>query len=126
VGGVGSALPVADTADESPEPLSLVEGTVLATGCLTVIAAALDGECPVGEIVWMGGAVAVGGNMTAAAEFNAWLDPEAADQVLSSGVPISMVPLDITHQVSLACGELDELGGYGRLAAIAARACAFL
>jgi pyrimidine-specific ribonucleoside hydrolase len=125
LGGVGSALRVEETA-ESTEPLSLMEGTVLATGCLTVVAAALGGRCAITEIVWMGGAVAVGGNMTATAEFNAWLDPEAADQVLSSGVPLAMVPLDITHQVPLASDDLSKVGAFGRLAALAARACSFL
>ena len=52
---------------------------------------ALNAGNPVTEIVWMGGAVACGGNMTPAAEFNAWLDPEAADLVLGSGARLSMV-----------------------------------
>jgi pyrimidine-specific ribonucleoside hydrolase len=125
LGGVGSALPTVDAA-ELTEPLSLMEGTVLATGCLTVIAAALQASCDISEIVWMGGAVGGGGNMTALAEFNAWLDPEAADQVLSSGVPLAMVPLDITHQVPLIADDLYRLGEYVQLAAIAARACSFL
>lgn len=125
VGGVGFALPVVDT-DEGTEPLSLMTGTVLATGSLTVVAAALQASSDISDIVWMGGAVACGGNMTATAEFNAWLDPEAADQVLSSGVSVAMVPLDITHQVPLGSGELSRLGQFGRLAAVAARACLFL
>jgi len=61
--------------------------------------------------------------MTAAAEFNAWLDPEACDAVLSSGIPISMVPLDVTHQVSLTRQDADELRTHGHLADLAARAC---
>jgi inosine-uridine nucleoside N-ribohydrolase len=125
LGGVGSSLPAVDSA-QLREPLSLVEGTVLATGCLTVIAAALQANCAISEIVWMGGAVAGGGNVTALAEFNAWLDPEAADQVLSSGVRLAMVPLDITHQVPLVADDLYRLGECGRLAALTARACSFL
>ena len=50
------------------------------------------------EIVWMGGAFFEGGNVTPTAEFNAHVDPHAARVVLGSGVPIVMMPLDVTHQ----------------------------
>lgn len=52
------------------------------------------------RFVIMGGA-RLEGNSTAAAEFNIWYDPEAASRVFSSGVPITLLPLDITHQLSL-------------------------
>ncbi len=51
------------------------------------------------EIVMMAGAYFEVGNITPAAEFNVYVDPEAADVVLNSGVPITMVPLDVTHGV---------------------------
>jgi len=126
LGGVGSVLPHLAIAEGPPDPLSLIGGTVLATGCLTVVAAALEAGCFISEILWMGGAVACAGNVTATAEFNAWLDPEAVDQVLSSDIPIAMVPLDITHQVPLASSDLYVMGKCGRLAAIAAQACSYL
>jgi purine nucleosidase len=56
------------------------------------------------RIVMMGGAYFEVGNITPAAEFNIYVDPEAADVVMRSGVDIVMVPLDVTHQV-LATGE---------------------
>ena len=46
----------------------------------------------------MGGAYFEVGNITPAAEFNIYVDPEAADVVLHSGVPITMLPLDVTHK----------------------------
>ena len=64
------------------------------------------------EIVWMGGSTERG-NRTPYAEFNAWADPEAAAAVLASGVPFTMVGLNLTHQ-ALATGAVIE-----RLAALA-------
>jgi purine nucleosidase len=49
------------------------------------------------EIVLMGGGLFEGGNITPAAEFNIYVDPEAADVVFHSGIPITVVPLDVTH-----------------------------
>ena len=77
--------------------------TLVPTGPLTNIAAALE-RTPeiaerVDEIVIMGGAMREGGNRTPSAEFNIMADPHAADIVLSSGVPIIMMGLDVTHQV---------------------------
>jgi purine nucleosidase/pyrimidine-specific ribonucleoside hydrolase len=75
--------------------------TLIATGPLTNVAVALA-EAPalagtLREIVWMGGSTERG-NVTPAAEFNAAVDPEAADRVLASGVPFTMVGLNLTHQ----------------------------
>ena len=49
-------------------------------------------------IVLMGGSLAEGGNITPAAEFNFYVDPEAAARVFASGAAIAMIPLDCTHQ----------------------------
>lgn len=51
------------------------------------------------EIVLMGGGLFEGGNTTPAAEFNIYVDPEAADIVFHAGIPITQVPLDVTHQM---------------------------
>jgi pyrimidine-specific ribonucleoside hydrolase len=126
LGGIGSALPVTPQTRQMLDPLSLISGSVLATGPLTVVAQALAIGQPISDLVWMGGAISDGGNMTALAEFNAWLDPEAADQVLSSAVPIAMVPLDVTHQVPLDRSDLEDMGTLGELAALAARSCIYL
>ena len=77
--------------------------TLVPTGPLTNIAAVL-GRSPeiaerIAEIVIMGGAMREAGNRTPSAEFNIMADPHAADIVLNSGVPITMMGLDVTHQV---------------------------
>src|SRR5690606_4526801 len=61
------------------------------------------------RIVLMGGGARVLGNMTPAAEFNIWFDPEAAARVFAAGVPITMVGLDVTHQTLTAPGDWDPL-----------------
>jgi purine nucleosidase len=60
-------------------------------------------------IVLMGGAMSEGGNITAAAEFNFYVDPEAAAAVFRSGAAITMIPLDCTHQALLTDERLDVL-----------------
>ncbi len=75
--------------------------TVVATGPLTNIALAMRREpailSKIQAISLMGGAIGLG-NVTPAAEFNIWFDPEAAFIVFKSGCPITMVPLEVTHQ----------------------------
>ena len=60
----------------------------------------------------MGGA-AVGGNVTPAAEFNIYDDPDAAQIVFKSGVPLVMCGLDVTMQAELHPADWDEMAGYG-------------
>ena len=76
--------------------------TLCPLGPLTNIATALR-TAPeiaprIAEIVLMGGAYFEVGNITPAAEFNIYVDPEAADIVFKSGVPITVMPLDVTHK----------------------------
>lgn len=77
------------------------EVTLCTLGPLTDIALALNRAPEIAprirEIVMMGGAYFEVGNITPAAEFNVYVDPEAADVVLRSGVPVTMLPLDVTH-----------------------------
>ncbi len=88
--------------------------TVVALGPLTNLALALEREpaalAGVGRVVVMGGAVAVPGNVTAAAEFNFYVDPEAAAHVLSAGLSLDLVPLDVTRQVVLREADLGAAG----------------
>ena len=76
--------------------------TIIAIGPLTNVAAALDSRPDIvnaiSEIVVMGGAVGVPGNITPYAEFNIHEDPWAANAVFASGVPVTLVGLDVTHQ----------------------------
>jgi len=61
------------------------------------------------EIVIMGGAFSEGGNITPAAEFNIYVDPEAASRVLQCGAPIVMIPLDCTHKALTTTPRLEKL-----------------
>ncbi|MEL7398728.1 MAG: nucleoside hydrolase, partial [Pseudomonadota bacterium] len=76
--------------------------TLCPIGPLTNIATALtrapDIAERIQEIVLMGGAYFEVGNITPAAEFNIYVDPEAAKLVFASGVPITVMPLDVTHK----------------------------
>jgi purine nucleosidase len=65
------------------------------------------------EIVIMGGAFSEGGNITPAAEFNIYVDPEAAARVLGCGAHITMIPLDCTHQALTTPTRLEKLRGIG-------------
>lgn len=83
---------------------------IVALGPLTNVALALQRDparlAQAARIVVMGGAVAVAGNVTPAAEFNIHVDPEAAAEVLASGLAVELVPLDVTRQVVLTRAEL--------------------
>ena len=91
--------------------------TLCTLGPLTNIGMALVKQPAIAEriqeIVMMGGAYFEVGNITPAAEFNIYVDPEAADVVLRSGVPITMLPLDVTHQVLSTPERLAALRGLG-------------
>ena len=90
--------------------------TVIATGPLTNVATALRRAPPVVErlegVVAMGGAIGLG-NWTPAAEFNIWADPEAAQVVLDAGVPVTLVPLEVTHQALATPDVLGRIGALG-------------
>jgi inosine-uridine nucleoside N-ribohydrolase len=97
--------------------------TLVPTGPLTNIALFLA-RYPglvehVERIVLMGGAIAEG-NVTPAAEFNIWADPEAAHRVFASGLDVTMVGLDVTHQALMTrahAERLRERGSVGRAVA---------
>jgi inosine-uridine nucleoside N-ribohydrolase len=84
------------------------------TGPLTNVARLLQRHPQAAErIVWMGGAVAEG-NVTPAAEFNAFVDPEAAAAVFDSGIDLTMIGLDITHKALFDSTHAERLRGTGR------------
>ncbi len=68
------------------------------------------------EIVIMGGAHFNGGNITPAAEFNIFADPHAAEIVLKSGAPITMLPLDVTHKILTSPERIAKLRNLGNQA----------
>lgn len=65
------------------------------------------------EIVFMGGSYREGGNIAPAAEFNMYVDPHAAHVVLTSGVPLTMIPLDCTHKARIPRDWLEQVRGLG-------------
>ncbi|WP_283195606.1 nucleoside hydrolase [Rhizobium sp. AN80A] len=71
------------------------------------------------ELVMMGGGFSEGGNITPAAEFNIYVDPEAADIVLRSGVPVVMMPLDVTHKLLTLKSRVKRMAEIGTRPAIA-------
>jgi inosine-uridine nucleoside N-ribohydrolase len=94
----------------------LEPGVVLVpTGPLTNVALMLERHPDVRpeRIVWMGGAIAEG-NVTPAAEFNAFVDPEAAARVFASGIEVTLIGLDITHKALFTRAHADRLRGTGR------------
>ena len=91
--------------------------TVCTLGPLTNVALALVKEPGVAagieQIVMMGGGFFEGGNTTPAAEFNVYVDPHAAHVVFSSGIPIVMMPLDVTHRALTTQDRLDRFSALG-------------
>ena len=124
--GLGNVqLPLPDTAPEQTPAWDALyaaakrmpgELRLVATGPLTNVAIALtkypDLHGLLHSIALMGGA-AVGGNVTPAAEFNIYDDPDAAQIVFKSGVPLVMCGLDVTMQAELRPADWDEMAGYG-------------
>jgi inosine-uridine nucleoside N-ribohydrolase len=125
--GLGDALPLEAPAP-APPPGSAARAivqmarrrgrmlTLVALGPLTNVAQAIELDrtalAGVGRLVVMGGAVDVPGNVTPTAEFNAHVDPEAAARVVAAGLPLELVPLDVTRRVILRRSVLEA--GLGR------------
>ena len=97
---------IAQTLRASQQPV-----TVVATGPLTNIALLLTSHpelhAKIGRIVIMGGAAMLG-NWTPAAEFNIYVDPEAAEIVFQSGLPIVMAGLDVTHRAQIMSEDIER------------------
>ena len=97
--------------------------TLCPLGPLTNIATAFE-KAPdiaekVQEIILMGGAYFEVGNITPAAEFNIYVDPEAADIVFKSGAPIVVMPLDVTHKALVTKARNDAFRAIGTPVGIA-------
>ena len=91
--------------------------TLCALGPLTNIALALikapDIAGHIREIVLMGGGSFEGGNITPAAEFNIYVDPHAAKVVFTSGIPLVVMPLDLTHKTLTTRERVARFAGLG-------------
>lgn len=92
---------------ESPEPVTLVPTGPL-TNIALLLAAHPELKPKIARIVLMGGAAGAG-NWTPAAEFNIYVDPEAADMVFKSGIPITMCGLDVTHEAQVMDEDIERV-----------------
>jgi len=93
-----------------------------ATNLAVALVKAPDIAPRIAEVVWMAGARSEGGNVTPAAEYNVHADPDAAHVLLTSGIPLTLLPLDLTHQVRLTARRLARLRQVGTAAARAVAA----
>ncbi|RBY76460.1 nucleoside hydrolase [Geodermatophilus sp. TF02-6] len=129
----GVQLPASPaTVDPRPAVVALAElltaaqtpVTVAAIGPWTNIALLLatypEAADRIGRLVLMGGSAGRGGNVTAAAEFNVWADPEAAQRVLGSAVPTVLVGLDVTVPTVLDADGIARFAAAGRVGETAA------
>ncbi|MGL5524870.1 MAG: pyrimidine-specific ribonucleoside hydrolase RihA [Aeromonas veronii] len=92
---------------ESAEPVTLVPTGPL-TNIALLLAAHPELKPKIARIVLMGGAAGAG-NWTPAAEFNIYVDPEAADMVFKSGIPITMCGLDVTHEAQVMDEDIERV-----------------
>ncbi len=101
---------IIEEATAGTEPL-----TIVAVGPLTNVAEALQQEPAIAarldRIAIMGGAIGLG-NWTPAAEFNIYADPEAADIVLRSGVPVTMAALEVTHKALATDSVIERIATF--------------
>jgi purine nucleosidase len=129
----GPDLPEPQTALQAQHGVDYIIDTLMAAepktitlctlGPLTNIAMALVKQPEIAdriaEIVMMGGGYFEAGNITPAAEFNIYVDPEAADVVMRCGAPIVMMTLDVTHQIQSTPSRLDAIKALGNKAGTA-------
>ena len=121
--GRGATDLIADTLRGAGGPVTLIP-----TGPLTNIARFLrehpDLRDRIARISLMGGSIGLG-NTTPAAEFNVYVDPEAAREVFESGLPITMSGLDVTHQAGVGPRERERLRALGRIGGVVAELMEF-
>jgi inosine-uridine nucleoside N-ribohydrolase len=114
----GAVELISATLRASAEPVTLVP-----VGPLTNVATFLrehpDLKDRIARISLMGGSIGLG-NTTPAAEFNIYVDPEAAREVFESGLPITMSGLDVTHQAGAGPEERQRLRATGRVGGVVA------
>lgn len=102
---------MANALRDSPEPVTLVSTGPL-TNVALLLAAHPELKPRIARIVLMGGSAGPG-NWTPAAEFNIYVDPEAAEMVFQSGVPITMCGLDVTHEAQVMDKDIERIRAIG-------------
>jgi pyrimidine-specific ribonucleoside hydrolase len=121
--GRDAVVLIAGILRDSPEPV-----TIIPVGPLTNVAMLLrehpDLKDRIARISLMGGSLGLG-NITPAAEFNVYVDPEAARGVFESGLPITMSGLNVTHQAGAGPEERDRLRQAGRFGGVVAELLEF-
>ena len=122
----GPDLPPPQGSPEGEHAVDFLAGrvagtTLVATGPLTNVALLLarHPNARPERIVLMGGAIAEG-NVTPAAEFNVWADPEAAARVFASGIDVTMVGLDVTHRALFTGERAERLRATGHVGRVVA------
>jgi inosine-uridine nucleoside N-ribohydrolase len=109
---------MAETLRGSERPVTLVPtGPLTNVALLLALHPGLAGR--IERIVLMGGAIAEG-NVTPAAEFNVWCDPEAAQRVFESGLDVTMIGLDVTHKALMSRAHAERLRASGRVGTMVA------
>ena len=107
----------------SPAPVTLIPvGPLTNVGLL--LARYPEAAGRIDRIVLMGGAIAEG-NVTPAAEFNIWADPEAASRVFTSGIDVTMIGLDVTHKALFRPADSERLAATGRVGKLVSELFAF-
>ncbi len=126
IDGAGTPAPTTEAA--AGHAVDFIVQTALATpgltvctlGPLTNLGTALERSPEIGDnieqIVLMGGGFFEGGNTTPAAEFNIYVDPQAADIVFRAGIPLVMMPLDVTHQALTSDARVEAFKALGNAA----------
>lgn len=110
--GVDAVSLLVSLLEAAPSPVTIVPIGPL-TNIALLLAAHPSVRSKIDRLVVMGGAVG-GGNVTAAAEFNIWSDPEAARRVLvEESVPVTLVPMDLTTRCAVDAPWLDSLAASG-------------
>ena len=114
---------IADVLREAPEPVTLIPVGPL-TNVATLLRERPDIKPRISRISLMGGSVSLG-NTTPAAEFNIYVDPEAAREVFESGLSITMSGLNVTHQAGAGPAERERLRSTGRFGGVVAELLEF-
>lgn len=99
---------IAETVQENDDVVLVPVGPLTNVGLLLARYPGIESR--IARIVLMGGAIAEG-NVTPAAEFNIWADPEAAHRVFTSGIDVTMVGLDVTHKALFTQAHIGRLAG---------------
>ncbi|HHK5633135.1 TPA: nucleoside hydrolase, partial [Serratia marcescens] len=103
----GAVELIADLLRASPQPITLVV-TAPMTNIALLLAQHAELKSRIERIVFMGGGMNAG-NTTPVAEFNIFVDPEAAEMVLKSGVPLTMAGLNVTHQALVLPQDIERI-----------------